>query len=547
VEVLGASGDPRVVDVLVGCLEDEDPNVRGTAAEALGEQGGAIGTGALIGCLEHEDRLLVLAALQSLNRLEAAVPWEFLAPIVDDPLFGADLLFVVARSGAPEAAPRVVAALGKEPGAPQALEILHSVSDAAAEAVETSLAGLDGGIRAALVRMAADGDPAEQRAAASCLLWSRPTDDIDIIIDIAHTETLYSMLLTELRRWGDEPIDALEQAIPELSGRRLASSIGLLTRLYDETADRDRGARLVRHLDDTDLIVATAAAGASARFGDVACIPRLLDLADEDEDRIRRVAGFALGEIGRRAPEETAEALAPVAISGKRGIQLCRVLEIVGDERDEGRLSAALGSPEPALRGAALRTLAITSGAGAVGTIALALTDEEPGVRKAAAESLARIGQPAAETIISALGSAEGQLKASLARALGRVGHPEAPEILKELCSGPAEVALAALSALGELDVRRDAGLETLVHAHHDSEVLKRALALLGPEVSTGQLVELVAHEAWDVRLVVVDLLAAKRDEPAGREALAGRLESERDDLVRRAIERALGDAGSEA
>jgi HEAT repeat protein len=283
-----------------------------------------------------------------------------------------------------------------------------------------------------------------------------------------------------------------------------------------------------------------------ARFGDLSSCDRLLELADAPENRIRRAAGYALTEIGRRQPAEMQRRLSSLEIEGQRGIQLCRVLEVVGSASDTERLTAAISAPDPALRGAALRTLATTAGADAVETIALAMTDVELSVREAATVALARVGSPAAETIVSALRTAEGPLRAALARALGKVGHPEAPEILKGLCTEKAEVSLAALAALKELDVGRDAGLEALVRSHDDGEIVKRALALLGTEISPSRLVDLIGHPAWDVRLAVVDLLSRMRGSGGARASLEARLAEEEDDLVRQAIVRVL-EASKEA
>ncbi len=543
VEVLGASGDPRAVDSLIGRLEDPDYNVRGTAAEWLGEQGGEKATAALLKCLEAEDLVLVLAALQSLNNSGVSIPWSLLEPLSAEPLYGADILIALGRSGAVEAAEVIGRGLTEDPAAARAMELLHSASAETAAAVEVVLEGSDAEVLEYLTETVNSGEPAEQRAAVSCLLWSRPLASMAIIADLARNESLYPLLLTELRRWGPEALTALEQMMPDLQGRQLASVIGLLSRLLDVEAGQAKTSLFATYLASDDLAVATAASGALARFGDETVVERLLELAAKPEARVRRAAGYALVEVGRRFPEEVRKKLKRVEIEGSLGIQVCRVFEIVGKPADAALLSAALSSPDPQLRAAVLGSLAAIAGASAVETIALAMTDEDIGVRMAAAATLGRIGPAAAETIVSALHSAGGPLKAALLRALGRAGHPEAPVILRGMCRESADVALAALEAIRELGLDATE-LQAEILSHEDSEVIKQALAVLGSSVAPSQLIKLLDHPGWDVRLAAVDRLASLKDDARVRSALEAHLKCEKDDLVVNAIERMLVVAG---
>jgi HEAT repeat protein len=239
------------------------------------------------------------------------------------------------------------------------------------------------------------------------------------------------------------------------------------------------------------------------------------------------------------------EAIRRLEIEGSQGIQLCRVLEVVGQPADAALLAGALSSPNAELRRAVLGALSAVAGPGAVDTISLAMTDEDVGVRMAAAAALARIGPAASETIVSALNTADGPLRSALVRALGQVGHPEAPEILRSICRGPAETAMAALEAMEHLNL--DPGeIQEEILAHADAEVVKQALSSLGEAVTRDQLVKLLGHSAWDVRLAAVEKLAAEVGQPVVVENLERRLEVERDDLVHGAIERALARRGGQ-
>lgn len=549
IEVLGATSDPRVVDVLVGLLNDEDHNVRACAAEWLGEQGGEAAIKALSDCLKSSDRLLVLAALQSLNRVGAKLSWKKLEPISNEKLYGPELILAMGYSGAREAAGKIAQSLAEDPAACRAMEILHNYSDDNAAEVERVLKQIDEAAFEYLAQWVRNGEPAEQRAAASCILWSRPIEQMTMIAVLARNETLYPLLLKELDAWGPPAKRGLELMLGDLQGVELASVIGLLSRLFDEEEGRTKIELFSKYLEADDVAIVTSAVAAIARFGDVEKVDRLLDLSRAPDERLSRVAGQAIIEIGRRYPKEVREKVIDLEIEGKRGIHLCRVLEVVGLEEDALRLSTALNSPDPELRAAVLGVLAAIAGRTAVETIALSMTDEAREVRMAAAAALGRIGPAAAETIVSALHTADdGPVRPALIRALGRVGHPEAATILLSMCKGPAEVALAALEAMRELGMD-GSDIHGEILAHPDREVVKQALSVLGTTVDAAQLVQLLDNPDWDVRLAAVDRLSLKIDatnvdEEQVREALREHLKKEKDDLVIGAIERVLSAKG---
>ncbi|MFO8072980.1 MAG: HEAT repeat domain-containing protein [Polyangia bacterium] len=542
-EVVGASGDPRAMEILVEALDDEDPNVRVCVAEWLGEQTGGKARDALIERVGGDDRLLGLAALQSLNRMGAVLPWSLLEPLADGRFYGSDIVLAMGRSGDPRAAAAILAHLPDEPIAPRAFALLHDSSPRAARAVEIELGKAPEEALDAIAAIARSGDPPDQRSAVRCLLWSERIDRMPLIVELAQDESLYPLVLDGLGDWGEPGLRTLEQQLPNASGRMLASVVGLLANLLDEESGRSKATLFAAYLSAADLTVATAAAGAIARFGDAGSLPRLLELTRSESARVRRTAGHALTQLGRRFPKEVRRQVTETEISGRSGVELCRVLEAVGEPEDAAALSGALSSPDSELRQAALRAVAAIAGPAAVDTISLAMTDEDIGVRMAAADALARIGPAASETIVSGLRAADGPLRAALVRTLGRVGHPEAPEILKSLCRDSADVALAALEAMQRLELD-PVEIQDEILGHPDSEVVKKALLALGHSVSGEVLARLLDNKAWDVRLAAVERLAQADDSDTVVRALKGRIDREEDDLVRDAMRKVLRENG---
>ncbi len=541
-EVIGRSGDPRSGAMLISYLKDPDANVRVCTAELLGEQGGGEALDALMECLGKGDYLLTLAALQSLNKLGARIPWQKLEDLSDDPILGSEILFAMGRSAQPAAASIIVKNVPDEPAAVRSLELLHGTSKETAEAVEQALKNADEDVHEALAAIVSQEETIDQRAAVRCLMWSRRIDSLPLLVGLVSNETMHRVIVEGLSDWGEPAFQALEEMLPTQDGRPLASVVGLLARILDEEQGKSKTALFIAYLHSSNIAVATAAVGAVARFGNEGVIPRLIELSSFKDQRVRRAAGHALVQLGCRAPDAVRDRLLQMEITGLGGIELCRVFEVVGRPEDTGILAGALSSPIPELRRASLSSLAAIAGSAAVNTISLAMTDEDMGVKMAAASALARIGPAAAETIVSAINTTHGPLKAALVRALGRVGHIEAPAILKSLCRESSEVAMAALEAMRNLELA-PGELQYEILNHDDSEVVKKALLFLGSAISGQRIVALLKHPAWDVRLAAVDRLSCgDYKDPEISVELEARLRDEKDDLVRASIEHALGE-----
>src|SRR5690606_14067534 len=96
---LGDSGDLEAVHLLAEEAVGEDANNAAAAIDALSRLGGPAAELALRGRLGSPDPFQRMAALDGLNRLRAAVPWEELEPVLDDRLLRRLVLSVLGRCG----------------------------------------------------------------------------------------------------------------------------------------------------------------------------------------------------------------------------------------------------------------------------------------------------------------------------------------------------------------------------------------------------------------------------------------------------------------
>ncbi len=539
-EIMGLSRDKRAVGALVNALGDEDANVRACAAEQLGAFQDKAAAQALQSCLARNDHILRLVALQALASMKITIPWDALSPLLGEPLLEEPLVDALGLTGAPEAVTEVLRRLPEyESAAWSALVSLHESSPEAARAVESGLARLDEDEVTRLLKAVRGDEGAGRSAATRCLLWTRQQQHMETIVLLARNSLLYPLLVEGLQEWGDVAVNALESLLHRTKGRTLASTIGLLTRLLGD----DDGQRLAETFADClasdHPAVATAAAAAVSRFGNEAIIPRLLELTDTEDRRIRSTAGKALCDLGRRYSEGVHRAIRDIELRGRRGIELCRILAVVGGPRECDHLAEALSSPDPGLRRAALAALTVLCDSKSVDKIARCLTDPDLAVRLQAVEALAALGPSAAEAVVNALDRASGPLAAALVRALGKTSHPDVESILAEACRGASDVALAAVEAAKELDLDF-ALIGNGALWHEDTEVIKQALRSYRSSVTQDELLRLASHTDWDVRLEAVRSLEGHPLEPTVQQILWQRLDEEENDLVRNALERTL-------
>src|SRR5690606_33500830 len=119
VEALGHSGRASALAVLTPLLEDEDPNVRLSAVEAIAAIGAA-GVGEvsalLESCLFAREPLTALAALEGLNAIGAVLPWSTIERCLEDPARRRPALLAAGRSRDARAVPVLLDALGSARG-----------------------------------------------------------------------------------------------------------------------------------------------------------------------------------------------------------------------------------------------------------------------------------------------------------------------------------------------------------------------------------------------------------------------------------------------
>jgi HEAT repeat protein len=567
VEVLGGVADLRCTVALCGAIDDDDANVRVAAAEALGnaalagEESRELATKSLVDALSTLDTFLKIAALESLARLEAQLPWRVFQPYTSNPLLRRYAIAAAGGSREPDAVAALAGATG-DPSPTIAREAIMALGDlvaaipsdapllrVAGEALRRAPAGQTNVRRAAL-----DADDGAARSAALPLLGLlQDGGDVPTLVG-ALGEDVAERADLGLRLFGPRAIGPLLVAAREgkpavrAAALRLAASVGGAGNKM--VLDAVRAA-----LDHSPAEVVASAIEALGPAGDSDDLRRIAAVLAHEDERIGVVATKALWELAARHVEAARLLLRdprpehdPLAL----GCILLGAIASTQELRDDDvrLLERALAHDRPRVRRAAIEALAQSGGEASAEAVVFALADEEHDVQLAAIRALGRMGsaEPLAAVVAD---TRDPVLTAAALRALGDADPERAILAACPLVEhADAAIACAAVEAIGHLASARvptnvAAACEDALFSaldHPNAEVVKLALATVGAQPGARALARLglfLDHGSWEVRRVAAELLG--QDKGASAQALLrARYEREKDPVVRNAIAAAV-------
>jgi len=561
VEVLGGIADARCTTALARALDDEDANVRVTAAEALGnaalagDEARELATRSLVGALSTSATFVTIAALQSLARLESRLPWSVFEPYARHPLLRRYAIAAACGSREPDAVRALALAVG-DPSPTIAREAIVALGEAAsadprdAQLLEVARAALSPAAGENVRRAAVDRDDAMARGGALTLLGVlRDPRDVGLLVQ-ALGEDVAERADLGLRLFGPEVVRPLLEASAAMPPAARTAAFELAASIAGGEAQPVREA-LRKALDDASPEVVACAVEILGSLGEAADLGRVAPLVIDADERVAAAAANTVWALAA-GHVDAARALLVDAATRSGGLALeCSLLGAIASVQplrdDEIRvLERALAHDRPRVRRAAIDALSRAGGSAAADAIVFALADEEPEVQLAAVRALGRLGR--AEPLVGVVADTRDPvLTAAALRALGDADPARAAAAAGPLVlHADAAIACAAVEAVGHLAAARasmavgTACEDALFSAldHPDAEVVKLALSLVSAQPGARVLARLglcLDHASWDVRRVAAELLG--QDKGSGAQALLrARYEREKDPAVRDAI-----------
>jgi HEAT repeat protein len=567
IEVLGGVPDLRGAQALARSLADEDANVRAAAAEALGgaamagEEARDLATRALVAVLGSSDTFVKIAALDSLGRLEAQLPWKVFEPYAKDPILRRYAIAGASGSREPEA----VAALARATGDDSptiSREALIGLGDVLADAFDDAalverarreLVDTPQGYAAARVLARSEEDSRGRGGALLVLGLLRAHDDVAALALALEDDDVAERADLALRMFGPAVVPSLMAAVRAARPALRAAALSLAASL-DGVDVVTLLPALREGVQETWPDVVACSVEGLGRVGDGSDLRRVARLLDHVDERVAAASARATAELAARNVGEARELLrdsSPATDPVALGCLLLGAIASIETLHDSEirLLERAVAHHDPRVRRAAIDALAQSGGDAAADAVAFALADEEHDVQLAAARALGRLGRP--EALVGIVSDTrDPSLAGAALRALSDADPSRALASARPLVTHPdAAIACAAVEAIGQLPASKvpgqPAGLEAaredaLFSAleHSSAEVVKLALSLVGTEPGARALARLglcLDHGSWEVRRLAAELLGQdRRAEAEG--LLRARFERERDPIVRDAI-----------
>jgi len=568
VEVLAGVPDARGTGALVRCLSDEDANVRVASAEALGnaslagEESRELATQALVAALVTSDTFLKIAALDSLARLEARLPWSLFEPYTKDPLLRRYAIAAAAGSREPDAVRALAHATGDTSPtiAREALValgdlVLAGPDDAALLDVARAALRLTPEGQSSARRTALDAEDTRARAGALLVLGLlRDIGDVASLVEALAEDDVAERADLALRLFGPTAVGPLLASASFSSSHVRVAAFALVASL--EGADVVTVRAALRHgLEDRSLDVLAGAVEALGPIGDAEDLSRISRMVSHEDPRIAAMATNAISEIAARHVD-SARALLLEKRPGQDPLALaCILLGAIASTQplapdDVKLLERAMAHDDARVRRAAIEALARSGGEAAGDAVVFALADEEHEVKLAAVRALGRLHRPEPLARVVAH-TRDPVLIATALRALGEADAERALAAASPLVlHADAAIACAAVEAVGQLASPRNpsslapACEDALFAAldHPDAEVVKLALSLVGARPGARVMARLglcLDHGSWEVRRVAAELLGQDKS-PGAQALLRARYEREKDPTVRDAIAAAV-------
>jgi len=568
VDVLGTIGDARAEAALERSLGDADANVRAAAADALAALGGGVRTAALQAhAADDPEPLVRLAALRSLVRLEAPVPFATIESALADPTLAAAAYAALGQCGEPAAQGAILKGL---------VARRASLRDAASRAATCGVARAAAGEAEALAERvrefaAAHGQIAEEASerllAASAqerleriqfAALLRAPETARALIQAGTDATVAAAARAALARLGPALTRALGDAWPQLSAVERAFACSALAGPH---AAGTAEAMLRTALLDASAEVRAAAARAIAECASAPVLGALFSRLEHEDERSAQDAAedetdaliAAIVQLAERDGSEAVDAAielieARLLRGGERArLAGARLLAQLARRADAARVQSLLSDANAAVRRKAVDAIA-RLGASGEELLHVALADEAPSVRAACAAIVAQQGAPGADEDLATLAQdRDERVRVATMSALAlRAQLPDAREhcfglLLAGLRGGGVE-ALAALGSLQRIGGPEAAAIAARALHSSEPELVERAAACIGAHGGAalrGELIELLAHSAWPVRARAARELASQRA-AAAVPKLHERLAVERDEFVRDALLAAL-------
>ena len=521
IDILGNIRSASCVPLLVKALDDDDMNVRVAAAENLGKIRDPRALPHLVAVLEGGEVWLKFTVLDALALIGAPVPLVSLAPLLRENLLRRATYDCLGALGDIQCLPILLQGLqekaknAREAAVVALMRVRGRLAAQELSRVDLPLQNLEGGVVAKkLIDSLHTEDPAVLDALVRLIAIMRDGRAALPLLQVCRIDRLRGVCLEAFRSIGQSLMPDLVAHYPVAS----AAERTVIVHLIAEFGESDHHDLIVAGLADDSSELRRCCASALGKLAVPGAVPRLAELLEDEEQSVREAALEALqGLCGseRAALNALCAELLLATLPRKRR----DAAVILGALADGDRLCMLVKDEDATVRRAAVASLARVD-LPELSHLALALSDEEPEVRLAAAQALSdRGGSEVLGPLLLALNDADRWVQAAALKGLSSLGDPAAlPGVTALLDQANGPVLIAALSTLAALGGAQALAPVEQALSHSDEEVVEAAIRILsgfGGGWINGHSEALLGHPHWMVRRCFVRALGELRGEGA--------------------------------
>jgi len=556
VDLLAEIGKPAHARYLHAIVVDPhaDPNLRASAASALGRLGGQDAASILVGLLRDPSEMLRMHALDALRRASARVEVGELRELVAQRFTRKAAAAVLGHSASVEAVDLLVPLLDDKTSSVRAVAARSLVLLEAdlepmgrSEVVHRALRRASGETLGRVRELLAHELIEVQAAAIALCGMASDSEMVPLCLEVMDDPLLHEQVLRMVGRLGADAPLAVARAGDGVGGRAREHLVRIIGAIQGEVG-AELVALLIGALGDAYAEAAVAAAEVLARVGDRSCLAELFRAMGKP-GVLGAAAGDAIVALVQHSGETTDLDLIVGSVwpqTGDLAANLCRVVGELKSDRHAPQLVAMLGSPDVQVRVAAAIALGkVGGGHGGVSGLSFALADEEPEVRAATCRSLGWLAAPESlQPLIGATHDPAPSVRAAAVQALVALDRPTAWPRLRSIIAEESvfTVVVQAIAGLGSSELDEDLHRLMALCSSPEWEVVKaaaRALARFRQHRATAALLGLLDHERWDVRWIAAEVLGERRDATA-LVPLRRAVVEERDESVQNVLRRSI-------
>lgn len=546
IDILGNIRCASCVPLLVQALDDDDMNVRVAAAENLGKIRDPRALPHLLTVLEGGEIWLKFTVLDALALIGAPVPLVALAPLLRESLLRRATYDCLGALGDAQCLPILLQGLqekaknAREAAVVALMRVRGRLAPQDLSRVDLPLQELEGSAAAGkLIDSLHSEDPMVLDALVRLIAIMRDGRAALPLLQVCRVERLRGVCLEAFRCIGESLMPELVAHYPVAA----AAERAVIVHLIADFGESEQRELIYTGLGDDSAELRRCCASALGRLAAPGAVPRLAGLLEDVEQPVREAALEALQRLCGAEPAALS-ALCSELIQAPQPGKRRDAAVILGTLADGERLCLLVKDEDATVRRTAVAALARVE-LPELSHLALALSDEEPEVRLAAAHALSeRGGAEVLGPLLLALNDADRWVQAAALKGLSSLGDPAAlPGVtaLLDQASGP--VLIAALSTVAALGGAQALAPVEQALSHSDEEVVEAALRILsgfGGAWIAGHGEALLGHPHWMVRRSFVRVLGELGGAGAV-ELLDQALARESDPLVKGDISEALG------